>query len=121
MDTEKYTGMAEEYLKFRNDYPKEFIRYLYENVGISKNSLIADIGSGTGEDKYIVELSNLFDKHCMDDFLSITLYTRTLIGEVWNENRINLSLSGTKREAGWFEREYIFIRRWIDGLDRKTK
>lgn len=49
MNIEKYTGNADNYLKFRNDYPQKFIKYLYEHVGISKNSLIADIGSGTGK------------------------------------------------------------------------
>lgn len=49
MDNEKYTGNAEEYLKYRNDYPKEFFDYLYKHVGIECNSSIADIGSGTGK------------------------------------------------------------------------
>jgi tRNA A58 N-methylase Trm61 len=43
-------GNAKEYVKSKNDYyPHEFIRYLYEQVGITKGSSIADIGSGTGK------------------------------------------------------------------------
>lgn len=53
MDYVKYTFNAEKYSKYRTEYPKEFIDYLYENVGLSNNSIIADIGSGTGK------LSNL--------------------------------------------------------------
>jgi ubiquinone/menaquinone biosynthesis C-methylase UbiE len=49
LDIEKYTLNAEKYLEYRTEYPKEFIDYLYENVGLSKNSIIADIGSGTGK------------------------------------------------------------------------
>lgn len=40
---------AERYAKYRTEYAKEFVNYLYENVGLSDNSLIADIGSGTGK------------------------------------------------------------------------
>lgn len=49
MDIEKYTFNAEKYFKYRTEYSKEFIDYLYENVGLSKSSIIADIGSGTGK------------------------------------------------------------------------
>lgn len=49
MDIGKYTSNAENYSKYRTEYPKEFINYLYENVGLNNNSIIADIGSGTGK------------------------------------------------------------------------
>lgn len=49
MDYVKYTFNAEKYSKYRTEYPKEFIDYLYENVGLNNNSIIADIGSGTGK------------------------------------------------------------------------
>ncbi len=49
MDCEKYTFNAEKYSQYRTEYSKEFIDYLYENVGLSNNSIIADIGSGTGK------------------------------------------------------------------------
>lgn len=53
MNYEKYTFNAEKYSKYRTEYPKEFINYLYESAGLNNNSIIADIGSGTGK------LSNL--------------------------------------------------------------
>ncbi|MDF2540452.1 MAG: Methyltransferase [Herbinix sp.] len=49
MDLEKFTGHSNEYLKYRHAYPDEFITYLYEEVGVSESSSIADIGSGTGK------------------------------------------------------------------------
>lgn len=49
MDYAKYTFNAEKYSKYRTEYPKEFIEYLYERVGLNNNSVIADIGSGTGK------------------------------------------------------------------------
>jgi ubiquinone/menaquinone biosynthesis C-methylase UbiE len=49
MDIGKYTLNAEKYLKYRTEYPKDLIDYLYKDIGVSKNSIIADIGSGTGK------------------------------------------------------------------------
>ena len=48
MNIEKFSGKASIYEKFRPEYPKEFIEYLYSNVGFNQSSIIADIGSGTG-------------------------------------------------------------------------
>jgi SAM-dependent methyltransferase len=47
-NTERFSNRVENYVKYRPDYPKEFIDYLYSQVGFSKDSIIADIGSGTG-------------------------------------------------------------------------
>lgn len=47
-NTERFSDRVENYVKYRPGYPKEFIDYLYTNVGFSKDSIIADIGSGTG-------------------------------------------------------------------------
>ena len=49
MDIGKFTFNAEKYLKYRTEYPKELIEYLNKSVGLSKKSIIADIGSGTGK------------------------------------------------------------------------
>lgn len=48
MNEEKFTGKAEIYKKFRPSYPKELIDYLYSKIGFCEDSVIADIGSGTG-------------------------------------------------------------------------
>lgn len=48
MNEEKFTGKAENYAKYRAPYSDDFIKYLYSEVGFSQNSIIADIGSGTG-------------------------------------------------------------------------
>ena len=45
---ERFTGKADVYKKFRTSYPKELIDYLYSKIGFSRDSTIADIGSGTG-------------------------------------------------------------------------
>lgn len=45
---ERFTGKADIYKKYRSSYPKELIDYLYSKSGVCKDSVIADIGSGTG-------------------------------------------------------------------------
>ena len=45
---ERFAGKADIYKQFRPTYPKELIDYLYLHTGFNKNSIIADIGSGTG-------------------------------------------------------------------------
>lgn len=47
-NTERFSDRVENYVKYRPGYPKEFIDFLYTNVGFSKDSIVADIGSGTG-------------------------------------------------------------------------
>lgn len=47
-NTEKFTDKAEKYVSSRPSYPKEFIDYLYSEVGFTQKSKIADIGAGTG-------------------------------------------------------------------------
>ena len=48
MNEDKFTGKAGLYKMFRPSYPKEFLDYLFSQVGFSKDSIIADIGAGTG-------------------------------------------------------------------------
>ncbi|MCL2772155.1 MAG: class I SAM-dependent methyltransferase [Oscillospiraceae bacterium] len=48
MNEDKFTGKAELYKKFRPTYPKDFLDYLYSQTGFTKDSVIADIGAGTG-------------------------------------------------------------------------
>jgi len=51
--------MGKTYAKFRPTYPQAFIEYLCTDVGITNNSVIADIGSGTGIlTKQLLELGN---------------------------------------------------------------
>jgi len=73
MDYEKYTFNAENYLKYRTEYPKEFIDYLYENIGLSNNSIIADIGSGTGKlsSKLLLKGSQVYSIEPNDDMRSV--------------------------------------------------
>lgn len=46
-NAERFSDRVANYVKYRPSYPKPAIDYLFEN-GIDKNSVICDIGSGTG-------------------------------------------------------------------------
>ncbi|MDE5995582.1 MAG: class I SAM-dependent methyltransferase [Eubacterium sp.] len=48
-NTNLFNGRAEVYTRGRPSYPKELIDELYTHYGVSSNSVIADIGSGTGK------------------------------------------------------------------------
>jgi SAM-dependent methyltransferase len=48
MNENRFTGRAIIYAKHRPAYPDAFIEYLYSGAGFQKDSVIADIGSGTG-------------------------------------------------------------------------
>ncbi len=49
MNEKKFEKMGDIYTKYRPSYPKEFIDYLYEKSFITKKSIIADVGAGTGK------------------------------------------------------------------------
>ncbi|MBH5317110.1 class I SAM-dependent methyltransferase [Paenibacillus sp. GSMTC-2017] len=45
---ERFSNRVDDYVKFRPTYPKEAINFLYDEVGFNADSVIADLGSGTG-------------------------------------------------------------------------
>lgn len=46
--TERFSDRVENYLKYRPRYPKEIIIFLEKEIGLTSDTIIADIGSGTG-------------------------------------------------------------------------
>lgn len=48
-NTEKFTGKADGYDKFRPSYPKELYEFMTRTFGLDERSRIADIGAGTGK------------------------------------------------------------------------
>ncbi len=48
MNEDKFSGKADIYARFRPTYPDEALDYLYTDAGLSEESVVADIGSGTG-------------------------------------------------------------------------
>lgn len=48
MNENKFDGMGNIYAKFRPNYPKDFIDFLFTDLNLPKNCVFADIGAGTG-------------------------------------------------------------------------
>ncbi|MBW8012879.1 MAG: class I SAM-dependent methyltransferase [Chloroflexi bacterium] len=46
--TQRFSERVENYVKYRPSYPGEIIPYLEDNAGLTPESVIADVGSGTG-------------------------------------------------------------------------
>lgn len=46
--TQRFTNKVDNYVKYRPGYPDEAIDFLVKEAGLSSQSVIADIGSGTG-------------------------------------------------------------------------
>ena len=53
----RFSDRAENYAKYRPGYPREVLKFLEERGALSSDSVVADVGSGTGE------LSKLFLEH----------------------------------------------------------
>src|SRR5687768_13322655 len=45
---ERFSNRVENYVKYRPGYPKEMLDLFREKMNLTENSVIADIGSGTG-------------------------------------------------------------------------
>lgn len=45
---ERFSNRVENYIKYRPDYPREIIVYLAANCGLTRESIVADVGCGTG-------------------------------------------------------------------------
>lgn len=46
--TGRFTGRVEAYRRYRSRYPREIIPLLHEKCGLTPESIVADIGAGTG-------------------------------------------------------------------------
>jgi len=46
--TKRFSNRVEDYIKYRPSYPVEIIETLEKHIGLSKEKIIADVGSGTG-------------------------------------------------------------------------
>lgn len=45
---QRFSDRVADYIKFRPKYPPQIIELLQNNIGLTSNSIIADIGAGTG-------------------------------------------------------------------------
>lgn len=46
--TQRFTGRVEDYARYRPDYPPELLDLLRRECGLTRDTVVADVGSGTG-------------------------------------------------------------------------
>lgn len=46
--TRRFSNRVEDYIKYRPNYPRALVTLLEEECGLTRESLVADVGSGTG-------------------------------------------------------------------------
>ena len=80
----KFTGKAETYAKYRPSYPQAYLDYLFKSVPLNRESVIAEIGSGTG-----ILLKQLLERH------------PCVIGVEPNNDMDSSPMSGRRRTRCW--------------------
>src|SRR3712207_3362726 len=46
--TRRFSNRVEDYIKYRPDYPRALVALLEDECGLTRESVVADVGSGTG-------------------------------------------------------------------------
>jgi ubiquinone/menaquinone biosynthesis C-methylase UbiE len=46
--TQRFSGRVDNYIKYRPSYPQQLLNILIDDCGLTRESIIADVGSGTG-------------------------------------------------------------------------
>jgi len=119
--TERFSSRVTAYVKYRPSYPKEIISYFASNAGLNSESIVADIGSGTGF------LSKLFlDNNntvvCVEPNLSMRKAAESLLKEYKNF----VSSDGTAENTGLKENSVDFIVsgqafHWFNPIETKKE
>ena len=113
---ERFTNKEELYKKFRPAYPKELIDYLYSQVGFNQESIIADIGSGTGIfSRLLIEQGSLV--HCVEPNEDMRRTAEKDLKEFENFSSVNAPAENTELQNNsvdfvtaaqafhWFDRQ----------------
>ena len=102
--TTRFSETVENYLKFRPGYPSEFIDFMTRNLGLNSNSIIADIGSGTGK------LTQLFLENGNKVFgIEPNLEMRRAAEKLFENQSIFHSLDGTAETTNLYNQCVNFI------------
>ena len=114
--TKRFTNRVENYLKYRPRYPPEIIPLLEKECGLTRDSLIADIGSGTG---FLTELflQNGNRVFGLEPNAEMRAAGEQLLAKYTNFTSVNATAENTTLAAGavdfvtagqafhWFDRE----------------
>jgi SAM-dependent methyltransferase len=117
----KFDGMGHSYAQYRPSYPKEFIDFLYSEVGVNAESIIADIGSGTG-----ILTRQLLDRRSKVFAVEPNNDMRAIAEAELTDYKGYVSINGTAEETtlGDHYVDYITVAQafhWFDRLRFKTE
>lgn len=95
MEDKRFNQVAKIYDKYRPSYPEEYIIYIISKCNLNENSIIADIGAGTG----------IFSKQLLDNGLKVigvepNNEMRKVLEEKLKSNRNFTSIKGNDRNTG---------------------
>lgn len=111
---QKFSGLAENYTIGRPTYANTFIESLYSQYGFSEQSVIADIGSGTGKfAKQLLDMGSFV--YCVEPNADM----RSIAIEELGEYRGFCAINGTASETKLAEKsvDYITVAQafhWFD-------
>lgn len=103
-NTERFSNRVENYVKYRPGYPKELLDYLFTEAGFSKESIVADIGSGTG-----IFSALLLERGCRVAGVEPNKEMRKAAEALLEEYKKFVSLDGTAENTGLANNSVDFV------------
>ena len=113
--TKRFSDRVDNYVKYRPGYPQEMVDFLF-NTGLNKNSIVCDIGSGTGILSSLL-ISNVKKLFAVEPNNEMRSYAEKTLGSFSNFESINASAEITTLESNsvdailsaqafhWFDKE----------------
>ena len=113
---ERFSNRVENYAKYRPGYPREVLTFFCDELDLTENSVVADIGSGTGiSSKLFLENGNkVFGvepnaamRHAAEEFLVEFANFKSVDGTAENTNLLDNSVDFVVAAQAfhWFDRD----------------
>lgn len=112
----RFSSKAEKYAKYRPDYSAEAIRAIFENAKLTSESVVADIGSGTGiVSQHFIKNGNLV--YAVEPNLQMSQIAQSQLGKYRNFHQVqgyaeattlpdaSVDLIAVGQAKHWFESE----------------
>ena len=92
-NTKRFSSRVDNYVKYRPSYPQDAMSYLF-NKGINKNSIVGDIGSGTGILSKLL-INNVKSLYCVEPNDEMRNYAQSTLSKYDNFFSINATAENT--------------------------
>lgn len=115
-NTKRFSDRVENYIKYRPHYPQEVIFYLSNECGLNPESIIADIGSGTGISAEMF-LKNGNRVYCIEPNDEMRNASGKMFSEFENFFSINAAAENTTLNKGSVD--FVIAAQAFHWFDRK--